>query len=366
MSDARSRIRICELSKEMAILRTASCRAPPRRQVRPSDQGDPWPDRQQGSRRRSPGRTAARVDPPAQRQGRPAHQGSRPAPAGPGLRGDRAALACLEELGLLWVRDLPEAGRELSSGGVRQAQRPNGCARYWTAERRVLAERRAAASAAAAAEIGSLTDRELLIAGAIAYWCEGTKNKPHRRADRVTFIEQRPSTHFVLPALLGRRRTSRARIWPSNVQIHETADVAVGRTVLAGPDRGTTRPVPQDVREAPQPRDDTEEHLGRLPRVPADRRQAKLRALPKDRGMGLRGDGSRGGAGLGRSLRTAPGEGFEPPSDGTKTRCLAWLDHPGKFESSLYLDPAGEHGPSTANAGPDGCRSARDGQSVLA
>ena len=28
-------------------------------------------------------------------------------------------------------------------------------------------------------------------------------------------------------------------------------------------------------------------------------------------------------------LRTAPGEGFEPPSDGTKTRCLAWLDHPG-------------------------------------
>ncbi len=61
--------------------------------------------------------------------------------------------------------------------------------------------------------------------------------------------------------------------------------------------------------------------------------------------MGLRGDGSRGGAGLGHSLRIAPGEGFEPPSDGTKTRCLAWLDHPGKFRSSLYLDPAGEHGP---------------------
>ena len=82
--------------------------------------------------------------------------------------------------------------------------------------------------------------------------------------------------------------------------------------------------------------------------------------------MGLRGDGSRGGAGLDHSLRIAPGEGFEPPSDGTKTRCLAWLDHPGKFRSSLYLDPAGEHGPSAANARSDGCRSAREEQSVLA
>jgi hypothetical protein len=49
--------------------------------------------------------------------------------------------------------------------------------RYWTAERRVLAERRAAAGAAAATDIGSLTDREILIAGAVAYWCEGTKNQ---------------------------------------------------------------------------------------------------------------------------------------------------------------------------------------------
>ena len=63
--------------------------------------------------------------------------------------------------------------------------------------------------------------------------------------------------------------------------------------------------------------------------MPAGRRQAKLRALQKDRGLGLRGDENRRGTGLDRSLSTAPGEGFEPPSDGTKTRCLAWLDHPG-------------------------------------
>jgi hypothetical protein len=33
------------------------------------------------------------------------------------------------------------------------------------------------ARAGAAARIGALTDREVLIAGAIAYWCEGAKNK---------------------------------------------------------------------------------------------------------------------------------------------------------------------------------------------
>ena len=35
----------------------------------------------------------------------------------------------------------------------------------------------------AAPEHRSLTEREIIIAGAIAYWCEGAKNKPHRRSE---------------------------------------------------------------------------------------------------------------------------------------------------------------------------------------
>ena len=50
----------------------------------------------------------------------------------------------------------------------------------------------AAETEAAAAEIGQLTDREVLIAGAIAYWCEGTKSKPYRNADRVVFMNSDP------------------------------------------------------------------------------------------------------------------------------------------------------------------------------
>lgn len=44
----------------------------------------------------------------------------------------------------------------------------------------------------AAGEIGELTERELLIAGVMAYWCEGAKTKPWRRENRVKFINSDP------------------------------------------------------------------------------------------------------------------------------------------------------------------------------
>ena len=71
----------------------------------------------------------------------------------------------------LWVRDLPRPAR-LSYEECRK-RAAEGARRYWAAERPVREAARAATCAAAAAQIGTLTDRELLIAGAIAYWCEG-------------------------------------------------------------------------------------------------------------------------------------------------------------------------------------------------
>jgi hypothetical protein len=66
-----------------------------------------------------------------------------------------------------WVRDLPRPAR-LSYAECRKRS-AEGSQRYWEAERPVREARRAAERAAAAAQIGDLTDRELLIAGAIAY-----------------------------------------------------------------------------------------------------------------------------------------------------------------------------------------------------
>ncbi len=122
----------------------------------------------------------------------------------------------------LWVRDMPlpenlsyEECRKRSMEGVRQ---------YWAAERPVRDAIRQAVRTAAAREIGNLTDREVLIAGAIAYWCEGTKNKPYNRIDRIAFINSDPALirffmRFLAVAGIGRDRLI------CRLYIHESADV---------------------------------------------------------------------------------------------------------------------------------------------
>lgn len=128
---------------------------------------------------------------------------------------------------LLWVRDLPRPPRVAPEECAKRTS--ERMRRYWrTAERPAgaarQAARRAAVGAAAAASIGDLTDREILLAGTVAYWCEGAKNKPHRRADRVCFSNSDPK--LILFFLLFLETVG---VPPSDLvfrlQIHETADV---------------------------------------------------------------------------------------------------------------------------------------------
>jgi hypothetical protein len=121
----------------------------------------------------------------------------------------------------LWVRDLPRPAR-LSYEECRRRSE-EGTRRYWEAERPLREAARAADRAAAAAQIGPLSDRELLIAGAIAYWCEGTKSKPPRRNDRVVFMNSDPSLiRFFLRFLSAAGIPADGVIF--RVCIHESAD----------------------------------------------------------------------------------------------------------------------------------------------
>ncbi len=88
----------------------------------------------------------------------------------------------------LWVRDLPRPPRLSYEENKRRSA--EGVHRYWARERQARGARRAADVAAAATEINDLTDREILIAGAIAYWCEGTKRKTHQSFDRGCLRQQ--------------------------------------------------------------------------------------------------------------------------------------------------------------------------------
>jgi hypothetical protein len=80
-----------------------------------------------------------------------------------------------------FLRDEPLPPDRAGPGYAESKRRAaEGVRRYWAVEGAAREAARAAISAAAAAEIGQLTDREILIAGAIAYWCEGAKSKPYR------------------------------------------------------------------------------------------------------------------------------------------------------------------------------------------
>ena len=99
-----------------------------------------------------------------------------------------------------------------------------GTRRYWEAERPVREAARATVRDDAAAEIGPLTDREILIAGAIAYWCEGAKSKPYRRADLVNFINSDANVIRLFLAFLGLAGVTLQRL-RFRLHIHETADI---------------------------------------------------------------------------------------------------------------------------------------------
>ncbi len=133
-----------------------------------------------------------------------------------------AALGVAKSSVSLWVRDLPipprlsyEENRKRSAEGSR---------RYWEVERTVRETRRAAVTGRATAEIGAITDREILIAGAVAYWCEGAKSKPHRHVERVSFINSDPALIGFFLKFLDTADTPRDDLI-FRVHIHETADV---------------------------------------------------------------------------------------------------------------------------------------------
>jgi hypothetical protein len=128
----------------------------------------------------------------------------------------------------LWVRDLPRPAR-LSPEECRQ-RAADGVRRFWAAEGPIREAQRQAVSDAAAAQVGALSDREIIIAGAIAYWCEGSKSKPHRRRDRVIFVNSDPRLiRFFLRFLeITGIPPNRLRC---QLHIHESADVEAAQRV---------------------------------------------------------------------------------------------------------------------------------------
>ncbi|MBB1244687.1 helix-turn-helix transcriptional regulator [Streptomyces durbertensis] len=117
-----------------------------------------------------------------------------------------------------WVRDLP-----------RPSTPPERLRRMsearWARHRRDVALRRTRTRAEAAAQVGRLSERELLLVGAGLYWAEGAKSKPYRTQEQIQFVNSDPGMIRVFLAWLALLGVGKDRL-QLRLMIHETADVA--------------------------------------------------------------------------------------------------------------------------------------------
>ncbi|GAB2873359.1 hypothetical protein GCM10027074_46380 [Streptomyces deserti] len=130
----------------------------------------------------------------------------------------QVALGCSKSSISLWVRDLPKPERRDPVEQAKLAAR-----KRWEHELAVRDEQRRQTKAAATQEIGELSDRDLFLTGVALYWAEGTKDKPHARRERITFVNSDPGVIRVFLAWLALLRVEPERI-TYRVMIHESAD----------------------------------------------------------------------------------------------------------------------------------------------
>ena len=121
----------------------------------------------------------------------------------------------------LWTRDLPRPAMTQEKQDARKA----GAKRYFDLRRsRVFVERQNE-KLAWCNQIDSLSDRELLIAGAVAYWAEGRKAKPWRTSEVVVFVNSDAAMIRLFLRFLTLLDVEQDRL-RFQLHIHRSADVA--------------------------------------------------------------------------------------------------------------------------------------------
>ncbi|MFI6527991.1 hypothetical protein [Streptomyces uncialis] len=132
----------------------------------------------------------------------------------------QSELKCSKSSISLWVSDLPKPVRRPAD----PARASAAAKRRWEPTMRLREAERQRTRSAATAEIGALTDQQLLIAGVCLYWAEGTKSKPYRPQARVTFMNSDPTMIEVFTAWLRHVGVEPGRVRFS-LYIHESADI---------------------------------------------------------------------------------------------------------------------------------------------
>jgi hypothetical protein len=123
----------------------------------------------------------------------------------------------------LWTRHMPLDPTPEHAVERRRRHMEHMREARWEPHRRVRDAQRASIMSDAAASVGGLSDREVTLLGAMAYWCEGAKSKPWRQLDRLKFINSDPGLLRIFLTFLELSGRDRATL-SYRVHIHETSD----------------------------------------------------------------------------------------------------------------------------------------------
>lgn len=255
----------------------------------------------------------------------------------------------------LWLRGLPRPPRRPYTP-ERHAAMWEG---HWMPYHERQEEERLAVKLAACREVGEFGESDVLVAGALIYWCEGEKDKSYRRNERVSFINSDPALITLFRRFLRAAGVSWERL-RLRLHIHETADIAAATewwSELVGfPAEEFQKPVikrhnPKTVRK-----NIADEYRGCLQISVAKSADLYRRIEGWAYGAMLGGEAgaarltSQSGEVLGKTLarhsrqpaissgksdKRAPGGGIEPPLTEPKSVVLP-LDHPGLGETGHY------------------------------
>lgn len=130
----------------------------------------------------------------------------------------------------LWLRDIPLTDEQQRALALRS---PQGASSRARAVRASAAQRRARIQSEARAQIAELSESELFVAGVVAYWAEGTKNKPWGRGQSVKFMNSDPELIRLFLAWLRLIGVSGDRLI-FRIHIHESADASEALAFWSG------------------------------------------------------------------------------------------------------------------------------------
>ncbi|MBB2945983.1 hypothetical protein FB565_005741 [Actinoplanes lutulentus] len=143
-------------------------------------------------------------------------------------------LAVSKSSAYLWTRDMPLDATPAEAAARRSRHSRAVAEARWGPYRQKRDSEREATRVRLAEWVGALSDREVILLGAVTYWCEGTKAKPWRPgATNLQFINSDPRLILLFlryVALLG-VEPERLRY---RLSIHESADVAEATAWWAG------------------------------------------------------------------------------------------------------------------------------------